>query len=237
MNRRGFLGGLGLAVVVVAPGAALLSSARATAISQEGRIRRWGMLIDVNRCADNCDECITACKEENGLVSHNRPETDVHWIRKVTVRDLRFGKSSSLPLMCQHCQYPPCVDVCPTGASFQRTDGVVLVDRHICIGCRYCMMSCPYKARSFVHEPVSNQKPHAPRGKGTVEACTLCVHKIDSGGIPACVDACAAKGHKAMVFGDLEDPDSELSRKLGEYPGVELRGDMRLKPNVRYFGV
>jgi tetrathionate reductase subunit B len=79
--------------------------------------------------------------------------------------------------MCQHCEIPPCVDVCPTGASFKRADGIVLVDKHICIGCRYCMMACPYKARSFIHEDLQDQLPHAPRGKGTVESCTLCVHR------------------------------------------------------------
>ena len=76
-------------------------------------------------------------------------------------------------MMCQHCEQPPCVDVCPTGASFKRADGIVLVDKHICIGCRYCMMACPYKARSFVHEALDDQMPDAPRGKGTVESCTL----------------------------------------------------------------
>nr|VFK12360.1 MAG: prokaryotic molybdopterin-containing oxidoreductase family, iron-sulfur binding subunit [Candidatus Kentron sp. LPFa]VFK28575.1 MAG: prokaryotic molybdopterin-containing oxidoreductase family, iron-sulfur binding subunit [Candidatus Kentron sp. LPFa] len=242
VNRRGFFSSLGVTAVMLGPGATLLSLVNARSMDEpiEGSARRWGMLIDVNRCVDGCDECISACSKENGLTSHGRPKTDVQWIRKVTIRDLRFGQEVSLPLMCQHCQYPPCVDVCPTGASFQRTDGIVLVDRHICIGCRYCMMACPYKARSFVHESVSNQKPHAPRGKGTVEACTFCVHKIDSNDsdpMPACVDACIAKGHNAMVFGDLEDPGSQISKELKKYPGVELRGDMRLEPNVRYRGI
>ena len=80
------------------------------------------------------------------------------------------ASAQSLPMMCQHCADPPCVDVCPTGASFKRADGIVLVDRHICIGCRYCMMACPYKARSFVHEPLTDQKPDVPRGKGCVES-------------------------------------------------------------------
>ena len=104
------------------------------------------------------------------------------------------ARRRSLPVMCQHCAKPPCVDVCPTGASFKRADGIVLVDRHICIGCRYCMMACPYKARSFVHETLEDQKPHAPRGKGTVEGCTMCVQRVDAGGKPACVEACAQGG-------------------------------------------
>jgi tetrathionate reductase subunit B len=83
--------------------------------------------------------------------------------------DRRNGRKTTLPMMCQHCAKPPCVDVCPTGASMKRADGIVLVDRHTCIGCRYCMMACPYKARSFVHEPLTEQNPEVPRGKGCVE--------------------------------------------------------------------
>jgi molybdopterin-containing oxidoreductase family iron-sulfur binding subunit len=139
-----------------------------------------------------------------------------------------------MPVMCQHCSDAPCVDVCPTGASFKRADGIVLVDKHTCIGCRYCMMACPFKARSFVHEPVVNQKPHAPRGQGTVESCTLCVHRVDAGGIPACVEACAKTGHNAILFGDLRDPTSEISKRLAEYPSVALRPDLDLGAGVRY---
>ena len=87
------------------------------------------------------------------------PLTDAQWIRKVTVKDPKTKAAKSLPMMCQHCAEPPCVDVCPTGASFKRADGIVLVDKHICIGCRYCMMACPYNARSFIHEPLKTRRP------------------------------------------------------------------------------
>ena len=157
---------------------------------------------------------MTACREENGWTGHGRPATDPQWIRKVNLRDKRTGYAQTLPMMCQHCADPPCVDVCPTGASFKRADGIVLVDKHICIGCRYCIMACPYKARSFVHETVTGQKPDVPRGKGCVESCTLCVHRIDRGETPACVEACNRDGGKAMVFGDLNDPGSEIHRRL-----------------------
>ena len=124
------------------------------------------------------------------------------------ITDERNGRTQAFPVMCQHCEFPPCVDVCPTGASFRRADGIVLVDKHICIGCRYCMMACPYKARSFIHEETHNQKSYAPRGMGTVESCTLCVHKVDRGdGITACAEACLREGHQAILFGDLNDPD------------------------------
>ncbi|HEX5629706.1 MAG TPA: 4Fe-4S dicluster domain-containing protein, partial [Usitatibacteraceae bacterium] len=130
-----------------------------------------------------------------------------------------------------------CVDVCPTGASFKREDGIVLVDRHTCIGCRYCMMACPYKARSFVHEPTTGQKPDVPRGKGCVESCTLCVHKVDRGGTPSCVEACAAAGHGAIVFGDLNDPQSEISRRVRAASTTQLRADLRTDNGVRYQGL
>jgi molybdopterin-containing oxidoreductase family iron-sulfur binding subunit len=130
------------------------------------------------------------------------------------------------------------VDVCPTGASFKRADGIVLVDKHTCIGCRYCVMACPYKARSFIHENLADQKPAVPRGKGTVEGCTLCVHKVDRGdGTTACAQACKAAGHEAIVFGDLNDPASTISKRLREIPSVQLRADLRLNTGVRYAGL
>ncbi|HRI17143.1 MAG TPA: 4Fe-4S dicluster domain-containing protein [Burkholderiaceae bacterium] len=149
-----------------------------------------------------------------------------------------MGRPASLPVMCQHCAEPPCVDVCPTGASFKRADGIVLVDRHTCIGCRYCMMACPYKARSFVHEPLTGQKPDVPRGQGCVESCTLCVHRIDRGEkTTACAQACAEAGHGAIVFGNLNDPDSEISRRVREITTRALRADLQLNPGVRYHGI
>jgi len=99
------------------------------------------------------------------------------------------------------------------------------------------MMACPYKARSFVHETLENQKPHTPRGKGTVEACTLCVHRVDEGRSPACVEACNKTGQKAMLFGDMNDPNSDISKKLSEVGSTVLRADMLLNPGIRYQGL
>ena len=238
MNRRDVLGlGVGAAAVtatLLAPGLRLIELARARAPDEAatGR-RRWGLLIDASKCGD-CDACVTACRDENGWDGHGRPATDAQWIRKVTLTDRQTGHVQALPLMCQHCADPPCVDVCPTGASFKRADGIVLVDKHICIGCRYCMMACPYQARSFVHKDVTNQKHHAPRGKGTVESCTLCVHRVDAGGIPACVEACGKNGNKAMVFGDLKDGQSEIARRLARASSLQIRPDLNLNTGVRY---
>jgi molybdopterin-containing oxidoreductase family iron-sulfur binding subunit len=240
-QRRRFLSAAAAAAgVTLAPGVTLygVTAADAAAVrAPEDPVTsrvRWGLLVDVDKCRDGCTACVAACAEENGLRGNGRPETDAQWIRKVELRDPSTGTTRTLPFMCQHCAYPPCVDVCPTGASFRRADGIVLVDKHICIGCRYCMLACPYKARSFVHEAVEDPKPHAPRGKGTVESCTFCVHRVDEGRTPACVEACAEAGGKAMTFGDLNDPDSEISKQIAAYVTDQVRPDLGLDPGVRY---
>ena len=241
IDRRQFLGlsGAVAATAAIAPGLRLIELAQARSPDEAvTSLQRWGLLIDSSKCADGCSSCVDACHEENGVTSHGRPTTDAQWIRKVTLKDTQTGHVQTLPLMCQHCEHPPCVDVCPTGASFKRADGIVLVDKHICIGCRYCMMACPYKARSFVHEVTTGQKAHAPRGKGTVESCTLCVHKVDNGdGSTACADACKKEGHQAILFGDLKDPNSEISKRLATQPSSQLRADLKLNAGVRYQGI
>ncbi len=239
--RRAFLKGAGgaMAVLTLAPGVTLYAlggdeAAARPADQPVSAKNRWGLLIDVGRCAEDCTACVAACAREIGWKTTDLTPTDPQWIRKVTVKNPKTGAKKSVPVMCQHCAKPPCVDVCPTGASFRRADGIVLVDRHICIGCRYCMMACPYKARSFIHEPIEDQKPYAPRGVGTVESCTLCVHRVDDGRQPACVEACAAEGKGAMVFGDLNDPNSEISRRLAKYATRRIRDDLGLDTGVYY---
>jgi molybdopterin-containing oxidoreductase family iron-sulfur binding subunit len=237
LSRRALLAGAAaLAGVAIAPGVRLVEVARAApqpGAPVSSKVR-WGLLIDVNLCREGCNECVLACNRENGLEGGTRP-TDPQWIRKVELKDRRSGRKLSTPVMCQHCAEPPCVDVCPTGASFKRADGIVLVDRHTCIGCRYCMMACPYKARSFVHEALTTQKPEVPRGKGCVESCTLCVHRIDRGeGTTACAQACPTK---AILFGDLNDPNSEISRRIAEIRTTQLRADLGLNTGVRYTGL
>jgi [DsrC]-trisulfide reductase subunit O len=240
VSRRGFLGvaAAGLAGVMLAPGIRLIEIAQAATPTAGASSRvRWGMLIDTTKCASGCTDCVTACNTENGLDPKPTP-TSAQWIRKVEIKELKTGRTSSVPVMCQHCAEPPCVDVCPTGASFKRADGIVLVDRHSCIGCRYCMMACPYKARSFVHEVLTDQKPDVPRGKGCVESCTLCVHRIDRGDkTTACAEACTKAGHGAIVFGDLNDAGSEISRRVREIQTTQLRADLKLDPGVRYHGI
>ncbi len=219
-------------VITLAPGVVLMTMSSAAEAKVDPK-KRWGMLFDTTKCKSGCDKCVAACKAENGWDAKAGSPTDPQWIRKVDVKDPKTGFEMSLPVMCQHCANPPCVDVCPTGASMKRTDGIVLVNRHICIGCRYCMMACPYKARSFEHHEVPEEEkaPWAPRGQGTVEACTMCVHRVDAGKIPACAEACD-KG--AVLFGDLNDPDSEISKKLASEPSYQIRADLGVDPGVRY---
>ncbi len=237
-DRRQFLAGVA-ATAVLAPGVVLLTapaSARAPG-EPATSANRWGLLIDTTLCKSDCTACVGACVKEMGLEGHDRPRTDAQYIRKVTVSDPETGHSHTLPVMCQHCAKAACIEVCPTGASMRRADGIVLVDRHICIGCRYCMMACPYKARSFTHEEQDNQKSYLPRGKGCVEACTLCAHRIDDGREPACVEACVTEGQGAMLFGDLADPASKIAQRVAKEASSRIRADLGLEPAVRYQGI
>ena len=240
ISRRGFLAisAAALGGVALAPGIRLIEIAAARAPDEAASNKvRWGLLIDTDKCASGCTDCVKACATENGLKDTGRPRTDAQWIRKVELKDMRGGRAHSAPVMCQHCEHPPCVDVCPTGASFKRADGIVLVDRHTCIGCRYCVMACPYKARSFVHENLTDQNPDVPRGKGCVEGCTLCVHRIDRDQQPACVESCTKAGHKAMLFGNLNDTNSEIARAVAQHTSTRIRADLGLNPAVRYQGI
>jgi tetrathionate reductase subunit B len=237
-SRRNFLelAAAAMAGVLIAPGVRLieLAAARPPGEAASGKVR-WGMLIDTAKCDSGCSDCVSACNTEHGL-SGGTAATDSQWIRKIELK-AAGGKATSLPMMCQHCAEPPCVDVCPTGASFKRADGIVLVNQHTCIGCRYCIMACPYGARSFVHEPLTGQKADVPRGKGCVESCTLCVQRVDRDLDPACAAACAAAGHEAIIFGDLNNPASEISRRVAAYASRQVREDLNLDTGVRYQGI
>lgn len=239
MDRRTVLGWAGAAAagLVLAPGVHLIAAPERTE-AKAGR--RWGMLIDVTRCKAECSACTAACRVENNVPIFGDPKRDIHWIRKVTLEPKGQGPSVTLPVLCNHCEHPPCVHVCPTQASFVRKDGIVLVDMHRCIGCRYCMIACPYKARSLVYHESKLQKggnPNVPvRAKGVVEKCTFCVHRVDAGGQPACVEACQKAGG-GMLFGDLNDPGSEIAKRVKEVRTQVMRADLGLNPAVHYQGL
>jgi tetrathionate reductase subunit B len=243
MDRRTVLGlgGAAAAGVVLAPGMTLIAAPPPDKTEASGD-QRWAMLIDVNKCDSSCTDCTRACRKENNVPLFGDPTRDIHWIRKLEIRDKeRRRPSVSLPVMCNHCENPPCAHVCPTQATFIRKDGIVLVDKHRCIGCRYCMLACPYKARSLVYHKThipEDGNPRVPiRAKGVVEKCNFCVHLVDEGKEPACVQACTKSENKAMIFGDLNDPNSEISKRIRTVKTQVIREDLGLKPHVHYEGL
>lgn len=211
---------------------------------------RWGMVIDLNKCV-GCYSCVVACKQEHFLP----PET--FWCRLLTSESGNFPTVTKemYPVLCNHCANPKCVEVCPTGATIQREDGIVWVDQDKCMGCRYCLIACPYQARVF-H---SNDKEYFPGqgltefeeiGKrlyphqtGTVFKCNFCRERIDEGlrkglkpgvdpeATPACVIACPAG---ARYFGDLDDPLSEVSIVKKERKAQPLHPEFGTEPSVHY---
>ena len=232
-TRRDFLKTSSAGIIAIGSGFSLKTFAGDTPVTNA---KRWGMLVNTTGMTNaSIEHMVNACKNENGWGSEikSNDAQQATWIKNITVKDRATGKIDNLPMMCQHCEEPPCVDVCPTNASMKREDGIVLVDKHLCIGCRYCMMACPYGSRSFVHEDITNQKEDVPRGKGTVESCTMCVHKIDVGGTPACVEA----SNGGIVFGDLNDKNSDISKKLASVQSTQIRADLNLNTGVRYSGI
>lgn len=247
-GRRALLGvTASVTAAIVAPGVVLHAVSAAPRAEPVTDNVRWGLLIDTSKCVDGCRACVDACDRENGLDLQTKPAAQSQrdwasqratWIRKVKLADDLTGRVSNLPMMCQHCDEPPCVDVCPTGASFKRADGIVMVDRHRCIGCRYCMMACPYQARSFIHSTLHEQLTRVPRGKGCVESCNLCAIRRDLGApSTACAEACSQTGHQAILFGDLKDPDSPISQALKGLSSRQIREDLALNTGVRYAGL
>lgn len=245
IDRRDFL-----AIATVMGAGSVMSSAipalsgalTGTKDSEASDGNQWGMVIDINKCDADCTACIDACHKENNVRSFKEPELDIQWIRQIKFkqRGVEDAEERSLPAMCFHCEHPPCAHVCPTAATFKRKDGIVLIDKHRCIGCRYCMIACPYKARSFVSKHVGHEKgdnPDVPiRSHGVVEKCTFCVHRIDKGLKPACVDECAKHGG-AMVFGNFNDKDSEVSKLVRTSKATQLRSDLGTNPRIFYIGL
>ncbi|MBI5301793.1 MAG: 4Fe-4S dicluster domain-containing protein [Chloroflexi bacterium] len=202
---------------------------------------RYVMLIDLRLCT-GCNTCSVACKQENNL-----PE-GVWWTRVVTIGgngdDLPAGnypdlRLEYLPLACQHCAQGPCVDVCPSTATSRREqDGVVVQDPGLCIGCRSCMMVCPFTSvRVFADEQPRYALPF-PTGDNplvhrahTVEKCTFCAHRLARSENPACVDVCPVQARK---FGDLNDPTSEVAQLLAARLHFQLLVEKGTEPSVYY---
>ncbi|MCJ7569349.1 MAG: 4Fe-4S dicluster domain-containing protein [Anaerolineales bacterium] len=188
--------------------------------------KRYGMAIDLDKCVA-CHSCTIACKQENDIAPRTEDEPGTqgprwNWVYEVgpfgTFPDL---EGYWLPKPCQHCEDPQCLAVCPTGATFKREDGIVLVDRDRCIGCQYCIMACPYDVRSFEEDT------------GVISKCTFCSHRVDVGLEPSCVHHCIGR---ARIFGDLNDPNSEVSKLIKESGDkvYTLRPELGTKPSVHY---
>lgn len=205
----------------------------------------WAMVIDLGACT-GCNYCTYACKAIN-----DTPQ-GITWNAVYHDADT-FSQEVYIPRPCMHCEHAPCVDVCPVGATYYRPDGLIAMDYDKCIGCRYCQVACPYGARYFNWEaPSSQPNPMVPewgtpevarRPRGVVEKCTFCTHRIDAGleqgltpGIdaaatPACVSACPVD---ARFFGDMNDPQSRVSRLVAGGENIVLREELGTNPRVYY---
>jgi tetrathionate reductase subunit B len=244
-TRRDFLVSISklLAAGVVAPVASLVSAetifaqskSNDTATQQLWNGKEWGFVVDTNKCI-GCARCVRACKLENSVPL----DQDVYrtWVERylafsddnIKIDSPKGGldfqqlgvipeKQFFVPKLCNQCSNPPCVQVCPVGATYRTGDGVVLVDRKRCIGCRYCIQSCPYGAR-FLH-PVLK----------VADKCTWCYHRISHGMQPACVEICPMHARK---FGNLKDQNSEVAVLKRKALVRVLKPDLGTKPNVYY---
>jgi len=226
ISRRSFLTKSG-ALTCGAVSCAVAAPADAAALAPERHggdpSKRYAMAIDLRRCI-GCQACTVACTMEN--------QTPIGDFRTIVTQydvvdvddETRTVASFTLPRLCNHCDNPPCVPVCPVQATFQREDGIVVVDADKCVGCAYCVQACPYDAR-FIN-PVTN----------TADKCTFCVHRVEAGLLPACVETCTGG---ARIFGDVNDPESEISKVLAEAGDAVkvLRPEMGTDPHVYYIGL
>lgn len=204
---------------------------------------KMGMAIDLNRCM-GCQTCAIACKVQNNV------PMGMHWNRVLSAGDEGVDgvegvypdlSKKYIPVSCQHCENAPCVKVCPVEATYQDENGRVIIDYDRCIGCRYCMAACPYNVRVFrweeaVQHPNFNYgHSNVPaRNIGVVEKCSMCKELTDEGKDPRCVQSCPAE---ARIFGDLEDPESKVSRYIRENNGESLLKEKGTKPQVYYVGL
>lgn len=256
-NRRTFLkiGGacaLGLGALSVADVFAKGEAPQATTHANALTGKQWGMVVDMKKCWEKgkpgCKDCTLACH-----TTHNVPELDgikeeIKWIWMEHFENAFPGQEhpymaeqlhgKNFMVLCNHCTKPACVRVCPTQATWKRPeDGIVMMDFHRCIGCRYCMAACPYGSRSFnFRDPRPNIKtelnPTFPtRERGVVEKCNFCNERLSAGQLPACVESCKAG---ALAFGDLSDSKSDVRKLLAEHFTIQRKPEMGTQPNIYY---
>lgn len=180
----------------------------------ETKKKRYAMVVDVSKCS-GCDACMVACKIEN-----NVPDEGFRtWVKEIEVGLFPDVKRAKLPRLCNHCEDAPCEKVCPVEATWRTEDGTILIDYDRCIGCKYCMAACPYEAR-YVN-PITH----------TADKCTFCYHRVEEGLEPACVATCVSG---ARVFGDLNDPNSEVYKLVATKNTQVLKPEMGTSPQVYY---
>jgi molybdopterin-containing oxidoreductase family iron-sulfur binding subunit len=231
--------------------AALASTRPADVLPPGGPLTagRWAMVIDVHKCvaAKECPgTCLRACHEWHNVPALGNPKDEVKWIWKEPgarlfpeqLERFRSGQlaQQALPALCNHCANAPCTRVCPTGATFSRADGIVVMDEHRCIGCRFCMAACPYGSRSFNWKDprphLAKVNPDYPtRTKGVVEKCTFCAERLARGQRPICVEACP---QGALAFGDLKDATSPVGKLLRENFSIRRKLELGTDPAVYY---
>jgi molybdopterin-containing oxidoreductase family iron-sulfur binding subunit len=253
VDRRNFLKLAGLTTLglVLKPGWELLKGDEVLAAvsSRTTGGKQMAMVIDIRKCMEqeNCTKCIDACHLYHNVPDIADKEEEVKWIWKESFHHAFHEqeheylkdelKHSQALVLCNHCSNPPCVRVCPTGATWKReSDGIVMMDWHRCIGCRYCVVGCPYGSRSFNW---SDPRPHVKevntefptRMKGVVEKCTFCEERLARGKMPSCVEACS---EQAMSFGDLADSHSPLRELLRERYTIRRKPGLGTEPQVYY---
>ncbi len=211
-GRRAFLQGIGAAAVAGAASTPMRALAKATQHK-----KRYGMLIDTRRCV-GCHACSVSCRSENNVPEGNHRS----WVEYTEKGTFPNATVHFLPRLCNQCSTPQCVSVCPTNATHIRDDGIVTVDADVCIGCKYCIHACPYDARFLNPET------------GAADKCDFCVDRLAQGMEPACVATCF---NRARIFGDLNDPDSTISRMVASNAVSVLRPEMGTEPNVFYIGL
>jgi tetrathionate reductase subunit B len=211
-TRRNFLSALG--ALSVGPAAA---AEAATPQIGTTRQHRWAMVVDVAQCI-GCQACTVSCIHENAV-----PEDSFRTI--VSTYEVEEGGRAAmvmLPRLCNHCANAPCIPVCPVGATWQQPDGIVVVDANQCVGCAYCVQACPYDARFINHTTNKADK------------CTFCAHRVDAGLLPACVESCVGG---ARIFGDLNDPESTVSKLVAKGDAKVLKPELGTAPHVFYLGL
>ncbi|UCE32043.1 MAG: 4Fe-4S dicluster domain-containing protein [Burkholderiales bacterium] len=197
---------------------------------------RLAMAIDLDRC-NGCNACVIACK-----VEHSAP----NGILLTTILEKEVGRyphanRQFYPVLCNHCEEPPCVPVCPTVATYKRADGIVMIDDERCIGCGACIVACPYDQRFYVGDDRTcfpdgageYVNPHAHKApQGVPVKCDFCFHRVDEGREPACVEACPTE---ARIFGPLDAGDKPLNALISRRNSFTLLPDKGTSPNVYYF--